>query len=358
MKIGILTQPLALNYGGILQNYALQTVLKRMGHEVWTIDYNKYTWCNWLDNAWRVFAHKMLGHDVKFSKTPPKRKALETYLRRFVLQHITVTQPRTRNVEKSIIKKYSFDAIIVGSDQVWRPQYNRHIERMYLSICENMDIRRIAYAASFGTDQWELTPKQTKVCMRLAQRFDAVSVREASGVALCRSNLNVYASHVLDPTLLLTAKDYIQLCTAIPHKEPFVFAYILDTTDDKVNEIMSFARSKGLPYHIQSAGQFIKTDDSVELWLSNFRDAAYVITDSFHGTIFSITFEKQFYVYANKSRGNSRFDSLLGLFDLKNRIIDKKITEKGKIDWHKVHHSIDLERSKSLDFIMQYLNTI
>lgn len=353
MKIGILTQPLALNYGGILQNYALQTVLKRMGHEVWTIDYNKYTWCNWLDNAWRVFAHKMLGHDVKFSKTPPKRKALETYLRRFVLQHITVTQPRTRKVEKSIIKKYSFDAIIVGSDQVWRPQYNRHIERMFLSICENMDIRRIAYAVSFGTDQWDLTPKQTKVCAPLAQQFDAVSVREASGVALCLNHLNVDATHVLDPTLLLTAEDYTNLCSEIPIKEPFVFAYILDPNEDIVNKIKTFAKRKNLPYLIQSAGSLIQKDASIEKWLSQFRDAAYVITDSFHGTVFSIIFEKDFYVYGNPNRGNSRFDSLLESFDLKDRAIDKNITEMGMIDWEKVNHSLALERNKSFYFIRQ-----
>lgn len=358
MKIGILTQPLTTNYGGILQNYALQTVLKRMGNEVWTIDHYKYTWLDWLDHAWRVLAHKMLGHDVKFGQTPPKKKAIAKYLRRFVLQHISITTPCAKYLEKKIVKKYGFDAIVVGSDQVWRPVYNKHIDKMFLSPCQNMDIKRIAYAVSFGSDKWELTPKQTKICTPLAQKFDTVSVREASGVALCRNYLNVDATHVLDPTLLLTAKDYMHLCSEIPFKEPFVFAYILEPNEEKFTEIKTFAQNKGLPYLIRSAGSLIQKDASIEKWLSQFRDAAFVITDSFHGTVFSIIFEKDFYVYANLSRGTSRFDSLLGLLDLKNRVVDGHISEKEKIDWGKVNDSIALERSMSLDFIRQNLNSI
>lgn len=358
MRIGIITQPLTTNYGGILQNYALQTVLKRMGNEVWTIDYYKYTWIDWLDNTWRVLAHKMLRHDVKFSQTPPKKKAIAKYLRRFVLKNISITIPRTKYVEKRIIKKYCFDAIVVGSDQVWRPQYNRHIEKMFLDSCKKSNIRRIAYAVSFGSDRWELTPKQTKICAPLAQQFDAVSVREASGVALCRNYLKVDATHVLDPTLLLSAEDYMQLCTNIPVKEPFVFAYILDPVKEKVDEIRNFAQRKGLPYLIRSAGRFIEKDASIEFWISLFRDAAYVITDSFHGTIFSIIFEKDFYVYANLTRGNSRFESLLGLFDLKDRFVDGTVVEKEKIDWKKVNNSIEIERNKSMEFIKQNVNTI
>lgn len=355
MKIGIITQPLASNYGGILQNYALQIVLKRMGHEVWTIDYYKYSWSNWFDSAWRTLAHKMLGHNVKFSETPPQKRVKEAFLRRFVLKYISITVPYTKYVERKTVKKYGFDAIVVGSDQVWRPVYNKHIEKMFLSICQNMDIRRIAYAASFGTDKWELTPKQTKICAPLAQQFDAVSVREASGVALCRNHLKVDATHVLDPTLLLTAEDYTKLCTEIPTKEPFVFAYVLDPNEDIVNEIRSFAKRKNLPYLIQSAGRLIQEDASIEEWLSQFRDAAYVITDSFHGTVFCINFMKEFYVFGNQNRGNSRFDSLLGLLGLKSRIVDKNIIDKGEIDWGNVKQVVVNERNKSLDFIRKNL---
>lgn len=351
MRIGIVTQPLTSNYGGILQNYALQTVLKRMGHEVWTMDYHKYTWLDWFDSTWRILAHKMLGHDVEYSKTPPARKAMEKPLRRFVQKSISLTLPRTKNLERYIAKKYGFEAVVVGSDQVWRPQYNRQIDRMFLSFCQDWEIKRIAYAASFGTDEWEFTTEQTRICKPLAQRFDAISVREALGVDLCRDYLHVKATHVLDPTLLLTADDYMYLCERIPQKEPFVFAYILDQSEEKTKEIKDFANNKGLPFLIQSAGPNVQEDDTVELWLSRFRDAAYVITDSFHGTAFSINFGKEFYVYGNHNRGNSRFDSLLGLFGLKNRIIEKDLTNMAKIDWKKVKSKLADEKEKSWNFI-------
>lgn len=355
MKIGIVTQPLSSNYGGILQNYALQTILKRMGYEVWTMDYLKYTWLSWLNNAWRILAHKLLGHDVKFSKTPSARKAIERPLRRFVKKNINLTTPRTKLIERLIVEKYEFETIIVGSDQVWRPAYNSHIEDMFLGFCNSMSVKRIAYAASFGTDEWEFTAEQTKVCAPLAQQFDAISVREASGVALCRNHLNVEATHVLDPTLLLTADDYIRLCKEIPRKEPFVFAYILDQSEEKLKMIKDFADCKGLSFLIQSAGPEIKQDDSIELWLSRFRDAAYVITDSFHGTAFSINFGKDFYVFSNKGRGNSRFESLLGLFGLQDRIIDQAINVNSRIDWKGINNKLIEEREKSMNWLTKVL---
>ena len=355
MRIGILTQPLHANYGGILQNYALQTILKRMGHEVWTIDYLKYTWFDWLDNAWRVLAHKLLGHDVKFSQTPPERKAMERPLRRFAYQNIVLTSPRTKYAEKRIVKKYAFDAVVVGSDQVWRPMYNRYIDKMFLSFCKDTQMKRIAYAASFGTDEWEFTAEQTKISTPLAQRFNAISVREASGVALCRNHLKVDATHVLDPTLLLKADDYIRLCKEVPCKEPFIFAYILDQSEEKLKMIKDLSDSKGLPYLIQSADSGVSDDDSIELWLSRFRDAAYVITDSFHGTAFSINFGKDFVVFGNKRRGNSRFESLLGLFNLQDRIIEKAEICNSEINWNNVNQKLSEERQKSMNWLNEAL---
>lgn len=356
MKIGILTQPLVANYGGILQNYALQTVLKRMGHELWTIDYSKFTWFDWFDNVWRVCAHKLLGHDAKFSMTPPVRKTIERPLRRFAYNNITLTTPRTKYAEKRIIDKYAFEAIVVGSDQIWRPRYNSHIDKMFLSFCKNMPLKRIAYAASFGTDEWELTDGQTKICAPLAQLFDAISVREASGVGLCRNHLNVEATHVLDPTLLLTSDDYIRLCKDVPCKEPFIFAYILDQSEEKLKMIKDLSDSKGLPYLIQSADSGVSDDDSIELWLSRFRDAAYIITDSFHGTAFSINFGKDFIVYGNKRRGNSRFESLLGLFDLQDRIIEEGEFCNDEIDWTHVNRILAEERQRCILWLKEAIN--
>lgn len=357
MKLGIITQPLACNYGGILQNYALQQVLRRMGHEVWTLDYQKFTWLDYADTIWRVLGHKLLGHKASFWQTPPQRRKTEHPLRRFAEENISLTK-RTRHFERRLLTKYAFDAVVVGSDQVWRPQYNYRVEDCFLEFAKGLPIKRIAYAASFGTDKWEFSPAQTKRCAALAKRFDALSVREVSGVALCKDYLGVKATHVLDPTLLLSAEDYTVLCHDIPHRKPFVFAYILDLDEHKKQEIESFAAAKGLPYVVKSADSRVSQDDSIEKWLSCFRDAAYVITDSFHGTVFSIIFNKDFYVYGNPQRGNARFDSLLSTFGLQSRMTGSVAPNTSvPIDWNNVDKKRLSKINHSQTWLKQQLQT-
>ena len=163
---------------------------------------------------------------------------------------------------------------------------------------------------------------------------------------MCKEHFGVEATHVLDPTLLLTVNDYNELCKDIEPREPFVFAYILDMTEKKVAEIKAFADVKGLPYFIKSADADVSDTDSIELWLSYFRDAAYVITDSFHGTAFSINYNKDFFVFLNEQRGNSRFDSLLNMFSLKDRIVTSVNPEKSSINWIEVNQLLDSERER------------
>ena len=356
MKIGIFTQPLKSNYGGILQNYAMQIVLKRLGHEPWTVDYLRFNWWDWFVVAVKVTIKKCLGRKAIYPLTPTKVQRQENPLRRFAQKYILLTQPRVKYPNKSILQSYGFDALLVGSDQTWRPMYNGKIYDMYLQLAEGMNIKRVAYASSFGTDQWEYTPKQEAECARLAKQFDAISVREASGVALCREHFGVEVTHVLDPTLLLTADDYNELCKGIEKREPFVFAYILDMTEKKVADIKAFAEAKGLPYFIKSAGSAVEKSDSIELWLSYFRDAAYVITDSFHGTAFSINYNKDFFVFLNEQRGNSRFDSLLNLFNLKDRVVTSVNPENSSISWKEVIDLLDSERHRCQEWLTVALN--
>lgn len=355
MKIGIITQPLLWNYGGILQNYALQQVIKRMGHEVWTIDYYKFTWLNYVDNLWKVLALKLIGRKVSFCKTPIQLRKVEMPLRQFAQKYITLTR-RTRHFKRKTITKYAFDAVVVGSDQVWRPIYNYHVEDCFLEFADGLPIKRIAYAASFGTDLWEFSLAQTTRCAALAKKFDAISVREDSGVALCEKHLGVKVTHVLDPTLMLGVEDYTELCKNVPQREPFVLAYILDIDEQKTEEVRTFAKAHKLPYVIKGADERVSEDDSIEKWLSCFRDAAYVITDSFHGTVFSIIFNKDFYVYGNPGRGNARIDSLLTLFGLRHkRCIHVVPDATDEIDWDKVNEQTNSAINHSLSWLKQNL---
>lgn len=357
MKIGIFTQPLTTNYGGILQNYALQTILKSWGHDVVTFDIYRFNWFDWLNINARTLIHRLVGHSYRhFTKTPASIKNTQMPLRSFVQKHISLSQPRTPWFEKKRITKYNPDAIIVGSDQVWRPAYNPHIEDMFLCQTKGMNIERIAFAASFGTDTWEYSERQTIECSILAKEFNAISVREDSAVKLCAEHLGVTATQVLDPTLLLPTGKYIELCNDIPTRKPFVYAYILDNNTEKINSIKMFAEDKGLDYVIKSAGSEICKGDSIELWLSYFRDATYVITDSFHGTVFSIIFNKDFYVFSNENRGNSRFDSLLGKLHLTERMIQKDIPNSDdRIDWTQINSLKEAEAKRSTNWLKQAL---
>jgi len=219
MKIAILTQPLHNNYGGNLQNFALQKVLKDLGHQPLTIDRH---------HAVKLRAKLRLGYfkrlilsllgrgerpDFKsyFSKTH------EDYVReeisRFIDAHISKT-PRLYSDAQvhSVFSHNQFDAVVVGSDQCWRPIYSPGIYTYFLDFLQqDKSIKKIAYAASFGTDDWEFTPEQTERCKQLVQQFDLVTVREKAAVNLVKEKFNKEAQFVLDPTLLLTKVDYEQL---------------------------------------------------------------------------------------------------------------------------------------------------
>ena len=135
----------------------------------------------------------------------------------------------------------------------------------------------------------------------MAKNFNGISIREKSGITLCNQYLGVNATHVLDPTLLMKSQDYIKLCSHISKREPFIFAYVLNESEEKIKSIVRFAERRGLPYIIKGADNTVSDDDTIELWLSYFRDAAFVVTDSFHGTAFSIIFNKDFYVLAMRN---------------------------------------------------------
>lgn len=361
MKVGIITQPLSRNYGGILQNYALQKVLIKVGHIPYTFDLGKLLWYDWFIYNLKVIIKKVLGRPAVFKMTPIEKYLKERPLRKFVDKNITLIKPRAVRPSLNKIKEYGIDAIIVGSDQVWRPCYNHNISDMYLGFAENIEVKKIAYAASFGTHECEYTPEQIDICKRLVQKFKAVSVREYSAVEICEKKFEVDATHVLDPTLLLTVDDYNSLLNDIPiSTEKYLFAYILDITDSKVEFLNKLACEKKLSIIIKGADSDLLPNDSVEKWLAYFRDASYVVTDSFHGTIFSIVYNKDFFVIGNKKRGFDRFSSLLNLFNLNYRILNENNLYIGIntnfVDWSDVNKRLGLLREKSIQFLEKSIN--
>ncbi len=310
----ILTQPLLNNYGCLLQNFALQRVLSKLEHSCSTYDIPlirppKYIlFLSWLKTLFLFF---IPGKKRPFLKLQSEEKRTPQN-DIFVRKELTVTSPM-KKYSSFFVKQNKFDALIVGSDQVWRPKYNYRIKDMFLKFVNNLPIKRVAYAASFGVDSWEFSSKQTRVCSRLVKKFNAVSVREESGVKLCKDYLGVEATWVLDPTLLLQKDDYAAICEDVPTcKEKYLAVYVLDENEQVKAIYQKEAAARKLIVKKIYAGP--KSTLTVPEWLAMFRDASYVVTDSFHGTVFSIIFKKEFKSFYNRNRGSARFESLLKLY--------------------------------------------
>lgn len=355
MKIGIVTQPLYNNYGGLLQNFALQQVLKRLGHEPKTIDFvGRTSFTRYL-----LSICKQLLISVLKCRRPQIRPyiAIPSFRNPIMAEFVNNHIDRTRIVHsytKKIVNEEHFDAFITGSDQVWRPIYNMYIEDMYLKFVPN-SIKKIAYAASFGVDTWEYDAELTKTCSKSAKRLNAISVRESTGVALCKDYLGVDATCVLDPTILAGADAYKPLLKE--KKGPdYLFAYILDITLEKQSYVESMAKSKGLKAIIKSADK--NATLSVEDWLSMIANSSMVVTDSFHGTVFSILFHREFYSIVNIARGGTRFASLLSPLGLEHRMGDVSqftLTEPSPTDWQQVDKILDKHRQDSMKFLTNAL---
>lgn len=352
MKIGILTCPLASNIGGILQNYALQKVLVGMNHQPITIDYGaRYPIYRWFLGRICSFITR------KNTRVPfPWNNRIGTRrYQNFIKKHIKKTV-YYKSITQKTVSNYSFDALIVGSDQVWRKDYNDNIYNMFLDFAETFNIIKISYAASVGTTKWEYTKEQTDRCRELVSKFNAVSVREQDSVVLCKEQLGVNAIRVLDPTLLLGKDVYLELCSELPVREKLLFAYILDINDEKINIINEIARRKNLSVYIKSSEINLSEKDSIEEWLSFYRDASFVVTDSYHGTLFSIVFNKEFITIPNMKRGFSRFSSILGILCLEDRLFKEDIgVINNVIDWRKTNVLLEKEKEKSLSFLKTYL---
>lgn len=293
------------------------------------------------------------------------------YINKFINDNIKLTEKYYVNDDLSnIISKYRFDTFIVGSDQVWREPYARpNIETFFFNFLKSKNVKRIAFSASFGTDLIEYTKEQINICGNLIQYFDLVTIREDSGLELIN---NIYKwqckqppIQTIDPTMLLSKDDYIKISISqAQFKKKGLFFYILDMNDEK-QQIINLIKKEfgvksytviGKKYNILKDNPFNYPVPPIEMWIQAFRNADFVFTDSFHGTVFSIIFNKNFLSIGNNKRGLSRFSSILKLFNLKDRIIyskddlQKNILHK-QIKWDEVNTIWNIEKKKALKLL-------
>ena len=373
MKIGVRTIVLNENYGGILQAYALQRILREMGHDATLIDRRR--------GFHMPFGAKCKSYTKRFlmryilNKNIPVRidakiendiKIMSTYTRPFIDKYIK----RIITSDFSNISERDFDAYIVGSDQIWRAPASRpQLYNVFLEFTQGWNVKRLSYAASFSTEEWEYNNEETEHCGKLLRKFDKVSVREISGVNLCKKKFDKEATFVLDPTMLIEKEEYSKLFedanTAQSNGE--LFCYILDKSNEKERLINNVAKIKGYkPFFVNSKYQDEtapieeRIQPPVEEWLRGFHDAKFVITDSFHACVFSIIYNKPFIVYKNEGRGNARFDSLLRTFGLEERSFSdinalENIANK-EINWEEVNKKLKSLKEQSLNYLKEALN--
>ncbi|OUL59856.1 polysaccharide pyruvyl transferase family protein, partial [Flavobacterium sp. AJR] len=366
-------------YGGLLQAFALQQKLKSLGHDTWIINrlYSKPGVKPKLIKLVKniFYRHITSKRDIPLSMNEFEYRYIYGKISYFKSKFIfPITHEIYDTKGMNNLKKLDFDAFIVGSDQVWRQDYSPCITNYFLDFAiEFENIKRISYAASFGTSEFEIDQNKRSLISKLASNFDSVSVRESSGIKLCKEYLGVNAVQVLDPTMLLDVKVYKKLMTDENESasEGTLMSYFLDTSKIKQNYIDQISKELNLtPFSTMPKTKFTKEsignfDDtvfpSVTKWLKGFEDAEFVITDSFHGCVFSILFNKPFIAIGNKRRGLSRFQSLLEKFGLEDRFlldserIDSTLIYK-KIDWDNVNMILAEEKDKSIKFLLDNLN--
>lgn len=373
MKIGILTQPLYNNYGGIIQNYALQTILKKLGHTSITIDRHKEHKISFgRDSIIKIFQLLKIKK-IPFIPTSAQEIYLATDLYDFILKKINKTEKiDTHKKFIKYIENNTFDAYIVGSDQVWRPIYSPDLYTYFLDFAPSQSLK-LSYAASFGVDKWEFSETETERCKKLLAKFDFISVREDSAVDLCLEHFQLNAKQLIDPTMLLEKEEYLDLLepSAKHTANTYLYTYILDRDIEK-ERIVSFVSNKlelkeysVMPkerFGYATLNQIEKCKySSMSKWLEGFVNAKFVIVDSFHGCVFSIIFNKPFIAISNKKRGITRFKSLLKKFGLEKQLVshldfDPEILSDRNFNWNEINEIRRSEKNIAIDCIKNILN--
>lgn len=354
MKIGILTFQNAVNYGAILQAYALQQYISSLGNEVEVIDYR----CPYLDQ--RRYQHK---NPIKAAKSVAKlllRKGKRLSFDEFRRERIVLTECCTKRTIKDVCDR--FDAIVVGSDQVWNPVLTGYDLNYFLGFLDNdSSTLRISYAASIGP--YREGYSKTNEIASLINRFDSIGMRERSSVgALANIGVTKPVVVTLDPTLLIDKSLWESLIGDEQScEQPYVLVYSLGGTDQLLELAHEYADTKGLSIVCVTNGYVSDTtvkivhDISPIEWLRFIANAEHVFTSSFHGMCFSLVFRKQFSFFPSKdAASNSRLTDLAAIAGCE--YADMTCGNVAEIDYSVVAPRLESAKAKSRQYLIQALD--
>lgn len=348
--VGILGVWFGCNYGSIATYYALEKTIESFGKSV------------------------LMVHRPRLKAEDGRMKGRHSI--RFAEEYYQISE--SYHVSDIGVLNDMCDSFVLGSDQIWNYGVTKIFGHSYFLDFAADSKRKIAYATSFGSGEFRAPRSYTKEAVRCMRRMDAISVREAEGVQICRDTFGVKATHVLDPVLMCEPDLLGELAEKSGRREtaPYIATYILDPTPVKREALLHVAGKFDKKLVNMLDGWLDKFTNNkkkldlentvenlqVEEWLCYFKHSDFVITDSFHGTCMAILFGKPFIAIGNPQRGTSRFESLLGSLGLKHRYVESpaQIMEDAElllpIDYQEINQILNEQRQTSRRWLRQALD--
>ncbi len=371
MKAAVVTFVRAYNYGAVLQCYALCKSLQKLGIEAETLDYYPEYFRSLYNFSYlgepRYLPYRPIKNWLKFTRVWSALKKRNNAFDRFIKKNIPITEKQYNTLDELNSEKFDYDMYISGSDQVWSPKCAHFDPTFFLRFSGAEKAKKISYAASFGC----ATIPEEKIeeyKVRL-ENWDAYSVREKSGIDILNNLLGVSATQCCDPTLLLSRVDWEDVKSSKTISKPYILIYSVgndpnvlykyanELSEKKdlqvVNVPCSVRHERMMGYDIKEYGFKTISTSGPDEWLSLFFNAEYVLTDSFHGTVFSILAQKQFATAVEFSWGsNNRAKELLNALGLETRTLNNGIKDiDDYICWNEVDKALNRLRKCSLEYL-------
>lgn len=362
MKVGIITFHRAINYGAVLQTLALQKTIEKFNVEVEVIDYR----CKTIEDNYsniRIKKNRIFKDSFNSILSYSIRKSKKDKFYKFNKKNLNLSKEVYYSNKNLKNANSIYDIFITGSDQVWDNKCVNFDSSYFLSFVDESR-KKNSYAASFAFSKLpiELTEEYRK---RLCN-FENISVREEAGKSIFTNLLNRDISVDLDPTLLLDRNEWSLYAEDNFQKEKYILLYSVN----KPKELFKYAEdiSNKLGYKIIYINDSLKREVNAEYlrsvspseFISLFKNAEFILSNSFHGTVFSIIFEKNFLVEINSKNNkvNHRSKNLLELLDLENRILENKQYKDwiNNIDYSESKKILKHKRDESLNYLQNLLN--
>lgn len=368
-KVGIITIHKSPNYGACLQSFALFKYIHDLGHDCEIIDLYRPTHKEFIfSDKYKPYYENKISWLTKF-KQRVKRYFNSTKSKSKIFDDFNKEIKKSApfySIEQLYNNPPFYDVYITGSDQVWNPHQPYCLEPFFLTFVKNTKSIKISYSSSIGVTSIEENIKNDfKLWL---EQYDAISVRENQAKKLLESFIDKDIECVADPTFLLTPETWKDLAIYPENTSPYIFIFMLGNNENVKEYGKKIARECGkeLIYMTSHSMPIIngkKNNVGPKEFLGLISKADMVITDSFHGTVFSILMgAKNFYTYIKPgNRRASRIEDLYSTFGLQNHILDPNLTDTMEeldnrmISLDKIREIIQRERTKSRNFLNRYL---